>query len=83
MISLWKKSVNVFTMGNPVADNQFLLFIYRHTNPVVPNANLVFIRMPFHLLKIAEIKRIVTYEIIKNDFLSLLLDTFRKLGKFL
>jgi hypothetical protein len=49
----------------------------------VSNTNLVFSRVSFHLLKIAEIKWVVTHEIIKDDFLRLSLDTFRKFGKFL
>lgn len=35
------------------------------------------------MLKIAEIKGVVTYKIIKDNFLRLSLDIFRKLGKLL
>ena len=83
MIHLWKNPINILPMGNPGADYHFFLFVYRHADPIVSNANLVFPRKPSHLLKVSEIERVLTPEIFKDDFLRLNLDTLRKLGKFL
>jgi len=70
-------------MSNPVADYLFLLLIYRQADPIISNADLVFTRKPSHLLKVSEIERIFTYEILKDEFLRLSLDTLREFGKFL
>lgn len=83
MIHLWEKPVNVLPMGNPVADYLFLLFIYYHADSVMPNADLVFPRKPSQLLKVSQIERILTYEILEDELLCLSLDTLRKVGKFL
>jgi hypothetical protein len=75
VIHLWEKPINVFTMGNPVADYHFLLFICRHADPIVSNTDLVFSRIPSHLLKVSDIEGVLAYEILKDDLLGLGLDT--------
>ena len=83
MIHLWKNPINVLPMGNPGTDYHFLLFVYRYTDPIVSNADFVFSRRSFQLLKTSEIERIFTLEIFKDHFLRLSLDTRRKLRQFL
>lgn len=78
MVHLWEKPINVLPMGNPVAHHLFLLFINRHADPILPNADLVFPGEPSHLLKISEIEGIITYEILKDDFLRLSPDILRE-----
>jgi len=70
-------------MGNPVADYRFLLFICRHADPIVSNADFVFSRIPSHLRKVSDTERVFTYEILKDDLFGLGLDILRKLGKLL
>ena len=65
-------------MSNSVTYYNFLLFIQCYTDSVLPNTYLIFAGIPFHLLKISYKKRILTYEILKDHFLRLNLDIFRK-----
>jgi hypothetical protein len=83
VIHLWGKPVNVFPRGNPVADYLFLLFIYRHDDPLASNTDLAFSRIPSHLFKVTDTERVFAYEILKNDLFGLSLDTLRKFGELL
>src|SRR4030043_2091498 len=80
VIRLWEKPVDVLSMCNSVTDYDFLLFVYRNPDSVLTNADLVFSWITFHLLKVSEIERIITYEIFKDRLLCLSLNTLRKSG---
>lgn len=83
VIHLWEKPVNVLPMGNPATHYFFFLLINRHADPILANANLIFPRESSHLFKIAEIERVLTYEIIKDDLLCLRLNILRRFGELL
>jgi hypothetical protein len=59
VVLLWKNPVNVLSMGNSVADYDFVLLIHCNANPVLTNSDLVFTWVPLHLFKVSEIKWIL------------------------
>jgi predicted RNA binding protein YcfA (HicA-like mRNA interferase family) len=49
---LWKYSVDIFTVGNALTNNQALVLVYRDSDSVTADANFVLIRITGHTLKI-------------------------------
>ena len=56
MIELWEYFVNIFTMRNPLANQELIGLIYRNANSVLSDTDFVFIRIASHMFKIPEIK---------------------------
>ncbi len=56
MIELWEYFVNIFTMRNPLANQQLIGLIYRNADSLFSDMDFVFIRIASHMFKIPEIK---------------------------
>ena len=52
--NLWEYSVYIFTMGDTLANDRAIFFVYGNPDSETADPNFVFIRIPGHALKISQ-----------------------------